>query len=84
MAFTQGWCLLSSVSITSGHCLRAATIKGAAFNQVNTVLSFFSFLKEKCFNTKTIHSTVNTKADYANFSIDTQMPNFAFCSGITL
>ena len=33
----QGRHLLSSASITSGHYLRAATIKGVVFNQVNTV-----------------------------------------------
>ena len=39
--FIQGQRLLSSASITSSHYLRAAIIKGAAFNQVNTVVVKF-------------------------------------------
>ena len=40
-AYIQGRCLLSSASISNGHYSRVATIKGAAFNQVNTVYAFW-------------------------------------------
>ena len=40
--FIQGWSLLSSASINNGHYLKAATIKGAAFNQVNHIVRIFT------------------------------------------
>ena len=41
MVFIQGWCLLTSASISNGHYSRVVAIKGVVFNQVNTVYAFW-------------------------------------------
>ena len=47
MVFIQGWHLLSSASITSDHYSRAAIIKAAVFNQVNTIIpELFSYVRK--------------------------------------